>query len=495
MRRIFASALLIAGLTCLAGDGSSQEPKGPKKDGPPPEPGTVIPPFIRPKLKLTDDQQRDISVMEFKMRGKLAKVLSDKQMQTFDEALKEGPGEMMGKDKKGPPMGKGGAMPMLPLLIIPPFVEPKLKLTQEQTRQLTLLDREARTELSKLLTDAQRKQFNELLMQGPGDMPGKKDGGDKKGPPQGRGPEEIPRPTAVGATPLKPGIQWFATWKDGQAEAERTARPILLVSGTPHCAGVSGMWCPGKQDMDETYLAHEAVIAAARHFICVRLLTYENADEAKLMKSLFVGRSGDLENSMFALLSSDGQKALAQAHRSPRRGFTTADDLADAMNRLADRKTLAPTALPLVPGFRLALNVAACDNRPLVVLVRGAGDNPKALEARLAKLAWSEACVGQFIYTAVDSVKDIATVPEVAADAAVVVIQPDRFGREGKLLGQRLGDVGPTQLATLLADTAKAFRGEDKTFPAHIRLGREAGVFWETVIPVTDPGELRARQR
>lgn len=243
MRRVVAVGLLIAGLACLAGDGSSQEPKGPKKDGPPPEPGTVIPPFIRSKLKLSEDQQRNIATLEFNMRAKLGKVLSDKQMKIFDETLKEGPGEMKGKDKKGPPMGKGG-MPMTPLLLIPPFVEPKLQLTQEQTRRLTLLDREARAELSKLLTDAQRKQFNELLMQGPGDMPGKKDGGgpDKKGPPQGRGPEEIPPPTAVGAAALKHGIQWFATWKSGRAEAERTGRPILLVAAAPHCAGVSGMW-------------------------------------------------------------------------------------------------------------------------------------------------------------------------------------------------------------------------------------------------------------
>lgn len=38
------------------------------------------------------------------------------------------------------------------------------------------------------------------------------------------------------------GIQWFATLKTARAEAERTGRPILLISGAPHCAGVSGIW-------------------------------------------------------------------------------------------------------------------------------------------------------------------------------------------------------------------------------------------------------------
>jgi hypothetical protein len=47
-------------------------------------------------------------------------------------------------------------------------------------------------------------------------------------------------PTA--STPARSGIQWFATLASARAEAERTGRPILLISGTPHCAGVSGMW-------------------------------------------------------------------------------------------------------------------------------------------------------------------------------------------------------------------------------------------------------------
>jgi hypothetical protein len=38
------------------------------------------------------------------------------------------------------------------------------------------------------------------------------------------------------------GIQWFATWESGVAEAKSTGQPILLVSAAPHCAGVPGIW-------------------------------------------------------------------------------------------------------------------------------------------------------------------------------------------------------------------------------------------------------------
>jgi len=47
-------------------------------------------------------------------------------------------------------------------------------------------------------------------------------------------------------------IQWFATLSRGLEEAERTGKPILFVSGNPSCAGVSGMWCPGKGKIDST---------------------------------------------------------------------------------------------------------------------------------------------------------------------------------------------------------------------------------------------------
>ncbi|MDA1053745.1 MAG: hypothetical protein O3C40_25130 [Planctomycetota bacterium] len=37
-------------------------------------------------------------------------------------------------------------------------------------------------------------------------------------------------------------IAWYGQLKDGLAEAQRTGRPILLVSGAPQCHGVPGVW-------------------------------------------------------------------------------------------------------------------------------------------------------------------------------------------------------------------------------------------------------------
>jgi hypothetical protein len=39
-----------------------------------------------------------------------------------------------------------------------------------------------------------------------------------------------------------PRIAWYGNLADGLAEAKRSGRPILLVSGAPACLGVPGVW-------------------------------------------------------------------------------------------------------------------------------------------------------------------------------------------------------------------------------------------------------------
>lgn len=51
-------------------------------------------------------------------------------------------------------------------------------------------------------------------------------------------------PLPMGPAPKSPDvtIQWFATLDSAKKEAARTGRPILVISGTPHCSGISGIW-------------------------------------------------------------------------------------------------------------------------------------------------------------------------------------------------------------------------------------------------------------
>ena len=77
----------------------------------------------------------------------------------------------------------------------------------------------------------------------------------------------------------------------------------------------------------------------------------------------------------------------------------------------------------------------------------------------------------------------------------MIVVQPDRFGTKGKLLQQIGAAVSHDELVQGLQKAPSLYQPSDKSFGSHVRQGQQQGVFWETVLPVTDPMELRARER
>jgi hypothetical protein len=131
------------------------------------------------------------------------------------------------KDKKGWEPGK----------IIPPHVRDALDLTEDQQKKIEELEKEVRSKLLKIFTDEQKQRLQELNDKGP------KGPKDFDGPPDKKGKRKGPPKDDKGTEAKAEGaIQWYATWESGRREAERTGRPILLVSAAPHCAGVSGTW-------------------------------------------------------------------------------------------------------------------------------------------------------------------------------------------------------------------------------------------------------------
>lgn len=253
--------------------------------------------------------------------------------------------------------------------------------------------------------------------------------------------------------------------------------------------------------MDRSFLSRPEVIAASRKFVCVRLTTYENEDEGKFLTAFKVTRSGDLENTVFTVLSPDGKRQLARASRSARQTFGDSERMAATMERIAGEFETKQTAkgklpeLPRVASVRLAVNVAACDNQPLVVLFAKDEKARHKLEKRLAALAWSDRFMGQFIFASTSEAKDLALIEGSKAEEGVLVVQSERFGTKGKVLKQAALDATEAELTKCLKDGAGAFQRDDKTFQTHVRTGQQKGVFWETLLPVTDPMELRARER
>jgi hypothetical protein len=144
-------------------------------------------------------------------------------------------GKDRGQGKRG---GPPGGPPRFELgRVLPPFARDELELTREQADEIAKLEKEVKQRLEKILTAEQKKRLENLRPRGPGGPGGPSPGGpEKKGPPP-KDKDKDRDGASAGA-----GIQWFATWESGLREAQRTGRPILLVSAAPHCAGVSGTW-------------------------------------------------------------------------------------------------------------------------------------------------------------------------------------------------------------------------------------------------------------
>lgn len=189
------------------------------------------------------------------------------------------------------------------------------------------------------------------------------------------------------------------------------------------------------------------------------------------MEGIFRGGSGQLENTVFALLSPDASQLLAPSGRDPGRLYSDASTMAASLNSLAQGypgHQARQNELPLMADFRLGLNVAACDGLPLVVVTSAAA------ETRLAPAAWSAQNLGRAVYVK-EALQDYP-------DGAYLMV-PDTFGLSVTRMIPLAADITAAQLSQQLAPWKEPPK-DDRT---HIQQGRAQGIRWETKIPVTDP--------
>ncbi len=335
--------------------------------------------------------------------------------------------------------------------------------------------------------------------------------------PRGGGPEAR---TAAATTKDGAIIQWYATLDRGLAEAKRTGKPILLVSGAPHCAGVSGMWCPGKVKIDNGWLLKDEVVAASRDFVCIRLTSYESAEEAAFVTKL----QGNPVNTVFAILTPDAQPAIAMKGlgRGPGELFSDPADMVRQMGELAKKfpakKADGEPALPITLDARLGLAVASADLEPLALVIAADAKERAALEAKVAKLAWSKDLRGRFTYASAESLKDLKLKDLKLTDlkledlklkdlklneksaattikSGVLLIEPDVFGVEGTVATAiAAADVG-TKLDAAMHDAAAKHVRATKSREQLKRLALAKGVFFETGIPVSGKKEAEDRAK
>ena len=358
--------------------------------------------------------------------------------------------------------------------------------------------------------------------------------GGRSGPPNGGGPETR---TTSPATGKDPAIQWYATLERGLAEAKRTNKPILFVTGAPHCAGVSGMWCPGKKKIDDGWLTHNDIIEVAQKFVCIRLTSYESQSEAAFIEKL----RGNPVNTAFAILTPQGEPALKVQGlgRGPSELFSDTADMVKQMNEVAAKYVAtdvvqgggaspssasggAPGAasinaavtplLPVTLSAKLGLAVASADLQPLVLVVASDAAARAALEAKVAKLAWSKDFQGFFTYANAANTKALVLTRATndgagntsggnAANAAAInkegvfIIEPDMFGAAGKIVAQISASDVDTQLSGAMKSARTSHVRMQKSREQLKRMALAQGIYFETGIPVSGKREAEDRAK
>ncbi len=264
--------------------------------------------------------------------------------------------------------------------------------------------------------------------------------------------------------------------------------------------------------MDRSFLSDANVVAASRDFVCIRLTTYEDQAEADFLRTIYVGKSGGLENTTFAILSADGKTKLTKTGRAPFHEYRNSRSMAAGMQEIAKSNNVQPetmftdTKLPFTKNLEIGLNVAASDGLPLVVIVAEDEKQLNALAGNALAAAWSKSVAGQFVYAAVldqDQLKPItgrvtnSGTKQVADENwnGILIVEPDQFGVSGKVLATLALDSDSEAIHKAFNEAIASYPHKVHDHQAHVKLGIELGLDWESEIPETDPESLRAKER
>ena len=251
--------------------------------------------------------------------------------------------------------------------------------------------------------------------------------------------------------------------------------------------------------MDRSFLSNEKVIEASRNFVCIRLATYEDEAEAEFLRTVYVGKTGDLENTVFVLMSPDTKENLCRPGRSPDFAFRSPNSLAAEMNKIAERyevsDTIANPILPQLKDVRLGLNVSSCDGLPSVVCVADENNPADLMQNALAPMAYSEELAGKFVYSTTTEPSMLNSVANYSGQPGILLIEPGEYGLDGKLVQYFSPSTKTSVIEKALINYANSAGKITKEHSSHVRTGRREGVTWETEIPVEDRNSLQAQQR
>ncbi len=245
--------------------------------------------------------------------------------------------------------------------------------------------------------------------------------------------------------------------------------------------------------MDQSYWSDQEIIKLSEKFVCARLATYEDAEEGKFLKKQYRGRTGELENTVFVILASDGKTRLSRSGRSPGMVFGGAVGwestiLAMEMHAISQQYPgkKEPPGIPPLPNskdLRRSLNVAACDRQLLVVADR----LPESTLNRLRNLAWKAPFMGRLAWGTAEKSEEIVAIGLAAKEPAIYICKPGEFGLKATLISELAADASSQQLESALSAALQTPREPEKRARRHVMKGQRLNKSWDTEIEVTDP--------
>ena len=117
------------------------------------------------------------------------------------------------------------------------------------------------------------------------------------------------------------------------------------------------------------------------------------------------------------------------------------------------------------------------------------------LARRVNNLAWETPFVGRFLYASTSQANELNAIKGMKVKAGILILQSDRFGQYGTVLSQVSAEDNAQTLAKALRTGIVKHTKFEKSKFEHVRSGAKEGIFWKTVVPVTDPLEAAARLR
>ncbi len=167
----------------------------------PSRPGQIMSEFDQDRLKLTDDQKKDLAALQKIVDEEFDKALTAAQRKQLKSVFAGFSGPPQGVPSRNGPSGSA-----LPGKIFSPSQQAKLKLSEEQKKRLDEMQKELDSRLATLLTEEQKKQLRSMQQSAVDTAAGPNRGGPPGGSPVFRAYRYPINHAAFAGRQLAPGI-------------------------------------------------------------------------------------------------------------------------------------------------------------------------------------------------------------------------------------------------------------------------------------------------